>query len=391
MASRSGAWSLTDAWPGSGFYDTQPTFSLSKVCNDTNFFGAPGTALCNSAWNSLMGSGMLRDKGTSSVNQVTIADEIAAAGLPGGAGVYREIPVVSKDDWGTPTAASITRVVHNGPYWDAGNTIPRKVCGKGVSSVAGRAAALAARIADCDTRHAASRPSWDLVAGDSALTWNGAVHGNNSEGAWTLVTVYAAAANGATCGASDCYEVWRDDRTGLLWSDMLGDISTNQDVVNKGKFNWCKAVGNIENAGGIDCLATYNAHTTPISLCAESAGLLTPNGIHGATTHTGAWDNTGTMILEAKGGMMKTADADPAGDSPSVRWRVPTVQDWQLALANGVYHVLPNIHRTASPYYFWSASVFSLSRSFAWIFSGNNGYFNGDSRSVAYAVRCVGR
>jgi hypothetical protein len=193
-------------------------------------------------------------------------------------------------------------------------------------------------------------------------------------------------ANGTTCDTT-CREVWRDDRTGLLWSDQLGDQSGSY-TADQDAFNWCKATGSSNKAGSPYAEddpndfcdnATYQNQTTPTSLCAEDATyLLTPTGITDTTTYE--FDNP-------KGGMRAAANYDVEGDSPSVYWRLPTVYDWYQANSNGVRQVLPRMGGNS----FWSASVYSVNRSDAWYFLGDDGDVSVYDRSDGLHVRCVGR
>jgi hypothetical protein len=236
------------------------------------------------------------------------------------------------------------------------------------SKKSGKAAPL--RIADCAAQHS-TKPAWD-AGGAGKLSWNGSVNGNSGEGSWTLVSVYKrGAAAGSTCD-STCTELWRDDRTGLVWSDHLGDA------------NWCKAAGASNRVGSpyaeddpsnICDSATNQSQTAPVSLCYEdSTWLSTPTGLTDGSTFE--YDN-------AKVGLR-------ASTTPSVDWRLPTIEDWRLANINGVRHVLPNMGRG-----FWSASVDSSYRDSAWLFHGGYGsiyhsyYVIRDSSF--YSVRCVGR
>jgi hypothetical protein len=224
--------------------------------------------------------------------------------------------------------------------WDVGT--PRKVCGKDDTTVA-------SKILDCATSNS------------SAATWNGATRGLSGEGSWTLVTVYSATLpNGTTCD-STCYEVWRDNRTNLLWSDNLGVA------------NWCHASGNHGKTGALGydddpnnyCNdEVYQNQTAPISRCAEGAD----------------WLDTPATYDPQKGAMRKLT-------TPAVQWRLPTIQDYRVANNNGMRFVLSNMASSV----FWSASVDSSSRSTAWLFYGHSGSVNHGFRNEnTYAVRCIG-
>lgn len=377
-----GVWDLTTAFPGDGvFSGVSNAPSSSSICTGSTIVGTAGSASCgaSSTFDALMASGIHRDK-DGTPTQLTISGEKSAADtLTSG---YREIPNTNKDDDGYG-GTSVSMVVRGTTVWNG--AVPRVACGMGIATVA-------ARITDCDTQHT-TKPSWDASSSDGKISWDGAVKGNAAQGSWTLVTVYdASLSNGTTCGTT-CREVWRDDRTGLLWSDKLGDLTANG---NAGVFNWCLASGNTEdNANGLECrtnqASSYNNHNNVgTSLCAEEAGVTTPVGVHNVTTanNNAAWANTGTSIRDAKGGMLKTLNSDPSGSaqSPSVRWRLPTKYDYQQADNDGIRHVLPN-----SAGNFWSASVYAGTRSNAWYFNGDYGNVYSAGRSTALAVRCVGR
>jgi hypothetical protein len=127
--------------------------------------------------------------------------------------------------------------------WDVG--VARKVCGKTDATVT-------SKIADC----AAKNPS--------VATWDGTAKGISGEGSWTLVTVYSSAVgdtDGTTCNTTACYEVWRDNRTGLLWSDALDESGTTT-------FNWCHASG-ANNSSSVN--SAYRS-ADPNGYCAPSNG-----------------------------------------------------------------------------------------------------------------------
>lgn len=126
---------------------------------------------------------------------------------------------------------------------------------------------------------------------------------------------------------------------------------------------------------------------SPISYCAEAASVNAPAG-----------ENWGAGVyLAAKGGMGKTSTAQ----SPSVRWRLPSIEDYMQANVNGIRFVMPDmgIVGTSRPladgsvggYWEWSASLVSSVRSSAWYFSSSNGFISNDFRTSSGSVRCIGR
>ena len=325
--------------------DMGADYLAGNICSTRSILNLAGTAVCNSVFSDLVASSMHRDVATAQMTLTTETSSLVYA--PG----YRDIPDVTKDDDGYDGSSPVIKA-----------TRPANTCGT-------TQATIAARIADCEevngscTNGALTTKATceaDSSTWTSTATWIGANKGISGEGTWRLVT---RAAGGQ--------EVWRDERTGLIWGDSAGSNT------------WCRASGNAQTAAqdgtgeGICDPADPNGYGTqdaaPTSICAES-GSLAP-AIGGEDWVTGVYDAT-------KGGMGAVATIS----SPSVRWRLPTIYDWQMANINGVRFVLPNIAVS-----FWSASVFSNYRDLAWYFVGNYGYINFDYRFSSYAVRCVGR
>ncbi len=146
-------------------------------------------------------------------------------------------------------------------------------------------------------------------------------------------------------------EVWRDERTGYLWSSQVANVT------------WCRATGNQENAGGVDCSANTE------SACAED-GVLT-SSVAGEDFGTGTY-------ATAKGGMGRNTD-------PSVRWRVPTADDTYLAVIHGIRHVVPDGNNDATASYYPTNSAQTV------FWPGNFAYTNPVSRTSSVRVRCIGR
>ena len=139
------------------------------------------------------------------------------------------------------------------------------------------------------------------------------------------MTVYSSAlGNGATCD-NTCREVWKDNRTGILWSDDMPKSD-----------NWCRAAGNAESNPSFPCNKTIAQ-----SWCAE----LGPTPMIEAAESGEVWAS-GTYVA-AKGGLGKTT-------SISVRWRLPTKYDFQAADINGIKYVVRN---GLSNFPTWSATV----------------------------------
>jgi len=287
----------------------------------------------------------------------------AATNLPA---AYRDIPDISKDDDGYISAGVsssqitfATRNSNTGAEWDTG--VPRNVCGKGINT------SIADKITDCSTQHSV-KPSWDSgVAGK--ISWNGATKANSGQGSWTLVTVYSSTkANGATCDTT-CKEVWRDDRTGLLWSDRLNAID-----------NWCRASGNAQASDPSNfCNNTTYQPNYPISQswCAE----IGPTSIIEAAASSETW-SSGTYRA-AKGAMGRTT-------SVSIRWRLPSRYDYEAADLNGIRFVVPGMSDIGGSYE-WTSTLNGGDSSYAWGFQGSTGALLPGLRNTSLLIRCVGR
>jgi hypothetical protein len=303
--------------------DMGADFLVTNICSTKSILSLTGTAICNSTFGDLVSSGMHRNRATL---QMTLATEKSASSYTAG---YRSIPDVMLDDDGYDPSSPIIKAAR-----------PGTICGTSDATVE-------ARIGDC------------LIKNGASATWTGATNGITGEATWKLVTRTASA-----------NEVWRDERTGLLWGDSV-------------TATWCRASGNAQTdaqdgAGDAICDPAdpngYGAQdATPTSVCAEEGSLLPALG--GENWTTGVYD-------DSKGGMGAIA----SGTSPSVRWRLPTKYDWQTADNDGIRFVLPNMNNS-----FWSATVYSYGRDYALVFDGYSGLIGSDYRNNGYGVRCVGR
>jgi hypothetical protein len=317
-------WDARTAFPGAGYFaGISNTLSTAQVCSAAtggiNFLGSAGTAVCGGAFDTFMASLVYRDPATT---QITLSSEKSAVSLPAG---YREVPDVNKDDDGYYTSARGC-----GGTGGNGDTCTPVTYASHAGTDCGTSGSQATRIADC------------------ALSWDGTTKGTAGESLWQLVT----SINGK--------EVWKDTRTGLVWSDYLAND------------NWCKATGNVQadDPAGFCNDATYQNQTTPTSYCSEAPGL--------SPAKAGENWSSGTYADE-KGGMGKAA-------STVVRWRLPTRADWLQAEIDGVRFVLQSMDSS-----WWSASVVSSYRGNAWFFHGNGGLINVVGRYNLGGVRCVGR
>ncbi|HLE01394.1 MAG TPA: hypothetical protein VJB59_14115 [Bdellovibrionota bacterium] len=353
-----GAFDATLAFPGAGYYSGMTKSLIPPlICSGTDVGGYAGTALCTGG--TMMSWNIFHDRDATVYSQTAEASVFAGSylntPLPAD---HRVVPVISKDDDGyvSPGVFSsqirpVTRSA-DGTEWEAG--VPRRVCGKDVTTINDK-------IADCDTQHAV-KPSWNIFPG--TVEWSGLVNSNSGQGSWTLVTIVSLAlANGAVCD-TDCREVWRDDRTGLLWSSVLGSD------------NWCRAAGNAEAGDAAYCANAVYQPDFPIaqSWCAE----LGPTQMKETAAAGESWASQ--SYHRGKGGMGMST-------TPSVRWRLPTQWDYWLADANGSRYVLTNNVNAVE----WIATIRGADRTYARAFNSYQGGMTNYLRSTNYGVRCVGR
>lgn len=234
-------------------------------------------------------------------------------------------------------------------------------------------------------------------------TYEGTKYGQNGEGDWKLVTLYKqGATEGATCSggaASGCFEVWRDERTKLIWSDLHDNGGNN--------YNWFQAAGYSKNATTIpftyfesappavsgltyalSCDSDWGNPPTstttcqpahPVSVCADAAVAKAASGLAVDFQNPDGTDPDGINIPDERPNKGNLTGSNP-------QWRLPTIEDYKLADVNGMRKVLPNMD-----YSFWSASSFSDGRSDAWYFDGGYGFVGNDRRYGNLGVRCVGR
>ena len=230
-----------------------------------------------------------------------------------------------------------------------------------VVSPCGLTGNIEARISDCKT-----------VNGDWAF-YNGAQYGQAGEGNWSLVSVLD--------DSGTKYEVWRDERTKLIWSDK-----TNSN------YNWYRASGyskpsavskretqHSSEPGELENSAPYNVNqilqpSNPISVCPDVTG------------------SPGAGEITAGGGHYTNYNPNPEtafkanlNYSHHIIWKLPSMDDYKLADVNGIRKVLPKMN-----YLFWTSTSRSDNRADVWQFKGDFGDIQYNSRHNNGAVRCVG-
>ncbi len=326
-----------------GYYAGTETATMSdtdlaagNIRSGVNIFGTTGTFTGTFALN--MASTQHRDRTTTQVSVHAESTTNAATAYTNSGAGYRAVPSIAKDDDGY-TGTSHRPVNRTG--WST------TTCG-----MAG--ATIDLRIADC------------AAVFTTEATWDGSTKGNAGQGTWRLVT------RTGDLSSAKGREVWRDERTKLLWSSKVGTA-----------MNWCRASGSnfitnnptAEDDPSDYCdNATYqNTGTGPatkaVSACFE-------DGENYFTTSHASIDNAGKAGLNLS-------------STPVVAWRLPTIHDYHIAEANGIRFVMPDM--LANGAVEWSSSVVSGDRLYAWYFDSGNGSVNYNFRFSTTAARCVGR
>ncbi len=243
-------------------------------------------------------SGIHRERGS---NPVTYLTEI---GLNSENAYLRPIPDIRFDDEGGDEKNVITRTF---------KVRPSVICGQLAKTT------LKDKIADCLEKN-----------GDKTI-WNGSTNAGSAESNWVLVTL------SEKDGGSETFEIWLDQRTGMVWSDIITF-----------EGNWCESSGSqlqIQENVGEDCAITGKGR----SLC---------------------------------------TNYNPA-DLPGVSWRLPTRHDYLQADIDGIRFVLPAL-LPKTP--FWTATVSSdvKARDKAWTYNMVNGALVGEAMKSNQSVRCIG-
>ena len=225
------------------------------------------------------------------------------------------------------------------------------IVSRGTIVACGASGTIAARIADCSTPNGL----WSF--------YDGKKYGQDGEGDWKLVSVLD--------NAGTKYEVWRDERTKLLWSDKASV-----------DYNWYQAAG--YSKASADSVGETTLTSGPGAIEASSNQTLQPD------SPISVCPDVITGAIAAGGGTDSYIYVNPETDFkaglsyPQVTWRLPSRNDWLLAEVNGIRKVLPNMDSR-----FWSSSSFSGNRGYAWVFFGNDGRVASDTRSSSNFVRCV--
>ena len=338
-----------------GYYDGSRTLTAAdtnliaaNVRNDVEIFGVTGTYVGSGGggtFASYMTSAGHRTLGSTPITLKQEGVDNAAAIYTNNSSGYRAVPSISgKDNDGT-SGGSVTYV--NRAAW-------------GLSSC-GASGTIAARITDCQNHPTIG----------SEARWDGAVKGNAGQGEWSLVSRTGAVGSGRG------REVWRDNRTGLLWSSL----------VNNGTINWCRASGSnnisgnptAEAGNGNYCTDSSNQNTGTYSGGAKAVSVCFEDGENYFSAGT-ATDAAG------KAGLSRTS-------TPAVSWRLPTMYDYKIADVNGLRFIMPDMG-TYNGGKEWTATLFSDSAEYvkeAFYFGSAYGEVAHGPLNSAYSARCIGR
>ena len=447
--------SVTAVIPNSSYANsecllTDPNLEAFNIRSGASIFGVPGTF--SGGFASHTASNAPRDPGsqvniyatTQTIsNQLSLYDETttyASTNLPTTGGYdYRDIPDQNTDDEGNlgTTCGYAPR--------------PTSDCGTAQSTIAARVSDCASKNPSASTWNGASRCNgdqsvWNLVTRDGAneevwqdqrtgLLWSSIVSsgtnwceasGNTQNAPVTFSGAYNTSAgtpivgNGTigsiTGGASSVAEninITFSSATSFTVSGTNcggGAISSGGLTTTAGSnVTWSRSgycsftiTQGSQNfaSGDTFVVASMDASTyscapgaasglqpaSPISYCAEAAGLNPPSGEN--------W--SGGIYLAAKGLM-------GANSTPSVRWRLPTIHDYEQAELDGIRFILPDMGAggstrpiidtsPGSSNYEWASTVFSGARSNSWYYVSWGGwvYFT-SPRNTIYWARCVGR
>ena len=321
---------LTTAVPA-GYYDGNQTCSMTdgnltaaNIKSGIQIFGVTGTM-------TELYSNMARESSATQLSQNIESITDAGTNYTNSNIGYRAVPNISKDHDGS-TGVGVTFVDRTG--WGA--------------TTCGLVGTLNQRIADCAANG---------ILGPQS-TWDGSTKGHGGEGSWKLVT------RTGDISAAKGREVWRDEKTMLLWSSA---VSTS--------LNWCKASGSNNIAGnptaendadGIcNIIANQNVVGLAVSACFEDGGI-------NFTDTDASIDNAGKAGL----GLASV---------PVVAWRLPTANDYMLASIHGLRFVIPDRDTE------WTATTRATGTSNAHMISTVTGVISLPNRANLYSIRCVGR
>jgi hypothetical protein len=330
-------------------YSSFQAFDLNlapdNLRKDITIFGVKGNFAGEGMWR----SGAHRSQSIPSLTLTTDSIEYAGKSgkisLPGG---YHEVPYTLTDDEGTgadnldPIEQNIVR--HDRSAWGS------VTCGTAEATIA-------SKISDCG-----------LVFSEGAI-WDGTEKGNASQVQWKLVSRYYNSVS------SKSSEVWLDTATNLLWSSLVSN-----------QINWCKAAGSHNISGN------QYAENDPNDICDNSINQSLSGSALSACYENGSGHFSSSVTSWESGAKAQLSYAS----TPTVRWRIPTLYDYELAERHGVRFVLPDMgpaRGMVDGLYEWTGTLYSGDTRKAWAFKS----FNGNHAKILrteisnLGVRCIGR
>ena len=158
---------------------------------------------------------------------------------------------------------------------------------------------------------------------------------------WTQCTAanyYCGTSATTTCSGDVC---WRDDSTGLVWSDQI--------------------------SSSIDWFAANNCEDDAL----RGDGTCSTHGEENCQCFKKTSSKTGCEGL---------ADAG---------WRLPDQKEWMLGYVNGMQNHIPNTSSGSTFYYFWSATTRSNYTFLAWVVYPALGFVTNFNKTSNYRARCV--
>jgi len=316
-------------------------FALSSITLSTSYAAVTGLA-----------SNAYRNVGSTQLKQIDESVTYAGKNLPVN---YHDVPLIPTDDDGfyiagngctvnCSTVTGVTQAQHDA-YVDCG--YPSAMTGSNLDP-----STIANRINHCA-----------LVNPALPTTWDGGTRGNAGQAVWKLVAVQHDPSGKWPIWPNR--EVWQDQRTGLLWSSRGETFSS-----------WCSGVGSNDPT---DSMCSTNNR----SACSET---LYPN-TNVAAVSDFARDNYATGVYDPGKGQMGLKS------SPSVRWRLPTRNDYLQAELDGIYAVMPDMGAIKGTNNDLTATILNSDREKAWVYASNAGDLTTLARNHRYrfSVRCVGR
>ena len=299
-------------------------FEVNNFCNNKTIMGQSGTAQCSNQLEPLTSTAH-RTKGVLQITQKQLTagqngTTYSPSPLPSG---YRSVTNINLDNNGK-SGTSVTFASR-----------PTVDCGIGKTT-------LTERIDDC------------AVKNREKAFWNGTTSGHAGQSNWNLVT---------RSGANN--EVWRDSRTGLIWSSLI-----------RTKLNWCQAAGNIQTNDPKNICNNSNYQPEYEKRIARSACEETGTAPALSGDGTGPGGIWNTQYHPVKGGL-------GANSTPSVRWRLPTSNDYKQADIDGIQFVMPVFDNE------WTATLYSSS-GWPYAITFVNSLNGSSNRYTLLYLRCVG-